>query len=140
MALSIQVTFDAVDPRSLGAFWCEALGYVEPPPPAPHASWEDALVAWGYTPDQFNDRYAIIDPDGRGPRIFLQKVAEPKRAKNRVHLDVNVGGDHSGRRERVRDHAQHLVSLGAHFEAEFDQERDFWIVMRDPEGNEFCVQ
>lgn len=136
----VQVTFDAADPRALGAFWCEALGYVDPPPPEPYDTWEEALVGWGVPPERFNDKYAIEDPDGRGPRIFIQKVSEPKRAKNRVHLDVNVGGDSTGRRERIRDHAEHLAGLGATIVGEFEESRDFWIVMRDPEGNEFCVQ
>lgn len=142
MANTFQVTFDAADPRALGEFWCAVLGYVRDAPPEGFASWEEALTAWGLPEDRWNDKNAVSDPDGAGPRIFIQKVPEPKTAKSRMHLDVNVGAGLHGedRVERVRAEAERAVALGATLVNEAAELGDFWIVMRDPEGNEFCLQ
>lgn len=140
MALEFQVTFDAHDPRALGDFWALALGYVRQPPPPGFDDWEAALTSWGMTPDQFNDFNALVDPEGDGPRLFIQRVPEDKGAKNRVHLDVNVGGEPDGRPDRVRAHVATLVTAGAQVVEEYDLRGEFWIVLQDPEGNEFCVQ
>ncbi len=140
MARTIQVTFDAVNPPVLRQFWCTALGYIRQPPPDGFDDWESAVASWGITPEHFEDFDAIVDPDGNGPRIFIQKVPEPKTAKNRVHLDVNVGGNPADRADRVRAHVQDLVAAGGAVQREFTQNGEFWIVMTDPEGNEFCVQ
>ncbi len=53
-------------------------------------TWDAALDAWGVPPEERNSRSALIDPDGKGPRIFIQRVPEGKTAKNRVHLDVRA--------------------------------------------------
>lgn len=143
MDRTLTVTFDAADPRALGTFWAAALGYEEEAPPAPHVTWPDAFVAWGLPEDRWNDAYAIQDPDRVGPRVFLQKVPEGKTAKNRVHLDVGVPGAR-GRAprpgpEEVRANAQRLVALGASILREHDEgPMGFWLVLADPEGNEFC--
>ena len=81
MAREVQVTFDRGDPAALGAFWAEALGYVVQPPPPGFDSWDAALEAWGVPADQRNERSALVDPDGAGPRVFLQRVPEGKSAK-----------------------------------------------------------
>ncbi|HRN28152.1 MAG TPA: VOC family protein [Terrimesophilobacter sp.] len=138
------ITLDAHDPKSLGRFWAEALGYTEEPPPAPHATWDDALDEWGVPTEKRNDAYAIVDPDGILPRVFIQRVPEPKTAKNRVHLDVvAVGLSADGQPKEMgplRAAAERLVSHGASIDHEFDEPgQGRWIVMRDPEGNEFCV-
>ncbi|GII99170.1 hypothetical protein CLV28_1812 [Sediminihabitans luteus] len=140
MARTMQVTFDAKDPEALGRFWCHALGYQVEPPPEGFATWDDALEAWGVPPEGRGDAFAITDPDGVAPRIFLQKVPEPKVAKNRVHLDVSVGGSKDGRPERARALAAELEGHGARVVQETSERDEFWIVMQDPEGNEFCVQ
>ncbi|MHA7132888.1 VOC family protein [Oerskovia turbata] len=140
MARSVQITFDAGDPRALGAFWCEALGYIEQPPPGGFDDWEAAMASWGMSPDRFNAFYAIVDPDGVGPRIFIQQVPEGKTAKNRMHLDVGVEGEGEARVGNVRAHAARLVALGAVVLDEISENGEFWIVLQDPEGNEFCVQ
>lgn len=140
MALEFQVTLDAHDPRALGEFWQRALGYVRQPPPPDFDDWESALTSWGLPPERFNDANAIVDPEGQGPRIFIQRVPEPRAVKNRVHLDVNVGGVADGRAERVRSHVADLVGAGAQVVKEYEERGEFWIVMQDPEGNEFCVQ
>lgn len=134
MANPFQVTFDAASPRALGSFWCRVLGYVEQPPPEGFDTWEAALDALGIDRSDPDRAYAIVDPDGTGPRIFLQKVPEGKAAKNRVHLDVHVGAD------VMHARADELVGLGARIVGEFDQPGGHWISMQDPEGNEFCIQ
>ena len=145
MAVQVQVTFDAGDAYELGRFWIEVLGYVQQPPPDGHASWEAFYASVGVPPDAWHDGFAAIDPDGVGPRLLFQRVPEGKTAKNRVHLDVNVGAG-IGAPERagaVRARAAELVELGATQVRVFEGEEgpgSFWIVMNDPEGNEFCLQ
>ncbi|PJI85446.1 VOC family protein [Luteimicrobium subarcticum] len=143
MAIQVQVTFDAHDPAALGEFWCAALGYVRQPPPDGFASWDDALDAWGVPPDQRDSANALVDPDGVGPRLFLQQVPEPKTAKNRVHLDLNVGRsapEGVAPQDAVRAHVARLVALGATVVAEREVRGESWVVLQDPEGNELCVQ
>jgi len=134
MANQIQVTMDAASPRALGAFWQEVLGYVEEPPPPGFDTWEEALDSFGIDRSDPDAAFAIVDPDGAGPRMFFAKVPEPKSAKNRVHLDVNVGKD------TMHERSQHLVSLGAELVGEYEEPGGHWITLRDPEGNEFCLQ
>jgi hypothetical protein len=74
MATEFQVTFDSADPGAHAAFWAEALHYVQAPPPSEFDSWDAALDAWGVPADHRNDRAALVDPDGAGPRLFFQKV------------------------------------------------------------------
>ena len=58
--------------------------------PAGFDSWDAALDAWGVPAEHRNDNAALVDPDGAGPRLYFQKVPEPKTAKNRVHLDLRA--------------------------------------------------
>jgi len=144
MGIPIQVTFDAADPAALADFWAEALGYVIPPPPTGFESWDDWATAMGIPEENWNDARALVDPDGKGPRLFFQRVPEDKTAKNRVHLDVNAGGGHDveypDRIDAVDHHVDHLLDLGATKIDVFSQRGEYWVVMQDPEGNEFCVQ
>ena len=144
MSNSMQVTFDAADPASLAAFWAVALGYVVQPPPAGFESWDDWATKMEIPEENWNDARALIDPDGDGPRLFFQRVPEPKTAKNRVHLDVNAGGgqgvEYVDRIDAVDHHVDTLVDLGATRIKVFSQRGEYWVVMTDPEGNEFCVQ
>ena len=144
MATSVQVTFDCVDPDKLGAFWAEALGYRQDDPPPGFESWPAFLTAQGIPEERWNDRNAIVDPEGRGPRIFFQRVPEPKAVKNRLHLDVNAGGERGTppdeRRKRVDAAIQRLIGLGASKIQDVDEMHERFVVMNDPEGNEFCVQ
>lgn len=140
--MTFSLTMDAADPASQAAFWCTALGYQIEPPPAGFASWPEALTAWGVPESEFNSASAIVDPAGVGPRIFIQRVPEPKTAKNRLHLDVHSGAGLPGAKDmsRVREVAQSLAESGASVVQEFDEAaKGQWIVMTDPEGNEFCV-
>ena len=141
----VQVVFDCADPAGQAAFWLEALHYVAPPPPAPHTTWEEYVRALGVPEDEWNNARAIEDPAGVGPRLFFQKVPEAKVAKNRVHLDLNVGGGHTApleeRRRRVDAEVGRLKRLGATDErGAMEKDGEYWVRMNDPEGNEFCVQ
>lgn len=144
MATSFQVTFDCADPARVSEFWAAALGYKLDDPPPGYDSWPAFLKAQNVPEDQWNSASAVSDPDGRGPRLFFQRVPEPKTVKNRVHLDVNVGGGHAvpieQRRERVAAAIERLVSLGASKIREMELRGEYWVVMADPEGNEFCLQ
>jgi hypothetical protein len=142
MTTGFQVTFDANDPDALARFWAQALGYVLQPVPDGFESWEDFLRQSGVPEERWNDASAIVDPDGLRPRLYFQRVPEPKAAKNRVHLDVNVGAglEREAGVKRVREEAERMKGLGATAVREFDQRDEFWIVMQDPEGNEFCLQ
>lgn len=145
MAPRLQVVLDAADPARLADFWAEALHYRLPDPPPPHATWDDWARAEGIPEDQWNDARAIEDPDGSGPRVFIQRVPEPKVAKNRMHLDLSVGGGHDTpleeRKARVNEEVARLKALGASDErGAIEKLGEYWVRMNDPEGNEFCVQ
>jgi hypothetical protein len=141
MATTLQVVLDCADPAAQAQFWAAALGYVVQPPPPGHASWDDFLRELGVPEDRWNDKSAVVDPDGKGIRIFLQRVPEPKTVKNRVHLDVQVGAEvpPEGRAARVATEVDRLVGLGATEQKAVDEMGEHWVVMQDPEGNEFCV-
>jgi catechol 2,3-dioxygenase-like lactoylglutathione lyase family enzyme len=149
---AFQVTFDAEDPLSQARFWAEALGYVIPGPPGHElAEGEDPIEAWMSfldsvgVPEEERDRAsAIEDPDGIRPRIFFQKVPEQKMAKNRVHLDVRAAAGLQGteRMAALEAESDRLSSLGAIRARRFEPDPPMnagFIVMLDPEGNEFCL-
>lgn len=145
MATSVQVVFDCADPDAQARFWCAALHYVMPDPPAPHATWEEFLRASGVPEEDWNSASAAEDPGKHGPRLFFQRVPERKVAKNRVHLDLNVSGGHEvpidERRKRVDAEVARLKALGATDErGAMELRGEYWVRMNDPEGNEFCVQ
>ncbi|MFF5448701.1 VOC family protein [Streptomyces sp. NPDC012888] len=152
MSRAFQVTFDARDPRALSAFWAEALGYVVPGPPGgglapdadPVAAWEEFLARAGVPEEEWNSRSALEDPAGSGPRLLFQRVPEDKAAKNRVHLDVRVAPGAAGEERMAALEAEcaRLVALGAARVRRFEPDPPMstgWIVMTDPEGNEFCL-
>jgi hypothetical protein len=144
MAIPIQVTFDCADPGRLAPFWAAVLGYKLQDPPEGYDSWPAFLAAIGVPEEQWNRASAIVDPDGRGPRIYFQQVPESKLVKNRVHLDVNVGGGLTTalneRRARVDAAVERLCALGATQLRPMEEHGEYWVVMQDPEGNEFCLQ
>ena len=132
MARTFQVSFDAQHPGQLLRFWCAVLGYeMEPLSDAARAE----LTAMGIDPARSDGMFAAaVDPAGVGPRLLAQQVPEGKAAKNRLHLDVHVGG-----RDAVAPEVDRLVALGATFLGTYDEHGSYWAVLRDPEGNEFCV-
>lgn len=152
MSRDVQITFDAHDPPVLADFWAAALGYVVPFPPGSTtdaggdvwAAWDEFLEQVGVPVEQRRSRAAIEDPDGRRPRVFFQRVPEDKVAKNRVHLDVRVAPGLEGdeRMATLETECERLAGLGAvrvrRVEPDPPLETGF-IVMTDPEGNEFCL-
>ena len=142
--MTFQVTFDANDPPLLADFWALALGYVTQPPPDGFDDWDDWARAMEIPEENWDDARALVDPGGVGPRVFIQKVPEGKSAKNRVHLDLNMGGGHDTpldeRRSRVDAAVEQLVDAGATVVGPMEQRGEYWVVLQDPEGNEFCVQ
>jgi hypothetical protein len=144
MSREFQVTFDCADPAGLGEFWASALGYRADDPPKGFESWEAALDAWGVPEDQRNTAYAVHDPDGSRPRLFFQRVPEGKTAKNRLHLDVRAAPGLEGdeRMAALEAECERLVALGATRQRRFEPDPPMslgFIVMQDPEGNEFCL-
>ncbi|GAA1707763.1 VOC family protein [Fodinicola feengrottensis] len=136
-----QVTFDCAEPEQVARFWCEALGYVVPPPPDGFASWADfdrSLPA-----EEQGSAFACVDPSGVGPRLFFQRVPEGKVVKNRVHLDVRVGTGLVGEERLAALEAEcaRLIPLGAvrGLLQVADEVNESCLGMQDIEGNEFCL-
>ncbi|WP_327256786.1 VOC family protein [Streptomyces sp. NBC_01244] len=125
MAKEFQVTYDCADPGAQAEFWAQALGYRVQP--GGSADWA-----------------AISDPDGKGPRLYFQKVQEAKTAaKNRLHLDVRSAPGLKGdeRMAVLEVEAARLEALGAKrlYRLESDEVNEGIIVMTDPEENIFCL-
>ena len=105
-----ELVVDCRDPELLARFWCEVLGYeVE---------------------DSEDDDVFISGQEG--PGIWFAKTPEGKTGKNRVHLDVTPEGDQMAEVARLEQLGATRVNIG-------QGDRCSWIVMADPEGNEFCV-
>lgn len=138
-----QVTFDAADPDRLARFWALALRYEIEPPPEGFGSWPEALKAWGVPEERWGSASAIVDPEGAGPRVFFQRVPEGKSAKNRVHLDVRSARGQELSPEAAEQarlaHVDLLQGAGAEVVEHREEMGGAFVVMRDIEGNEFCV-
>jgi hypothetical protein len=139
VATRLQVTFDAVDPHELCAFWAQAVHYdVED-----HSAVVTGLLEAGrVAPDEvvehdgrpaFRDLAACRDPLGAGPRLLFQRVPEPKTAKDRQHLDLQVGPD------AAPAEVDRLVALGATVAWVTADRGPTTTTLRDPEGHELCV-
>jgi predicted enzyme related to lactoylglutathione lyase len=109
----------------LGSITCDGSG------PAVGYFWSEAL-GWPLVWDQ-DDETAIRAPDGTGQFITWGPPVRPKTAKNRLHLDVAPPNDGDQQAEVDR-----LISLGA-TRVDIGQGDVPWVVMADPDGNEFCV-
>lgn len=143
MSHGFQVTFDAADPMRLAEFWALALGYALQPPPPGFDSWEEFADSIDMPDEDRDGIAAIVDPEGRLPRVLFLKVPEGKTAKNRVHLDVNVGPGDMNEDERTAARREKVEALRLAGATVVDERSDFtssWSVLLDPEGNEFCVQ
>jgi glyoxalase superfamily protein len=107
------VVADCADPVSLAGFWREATGWIV------HERGE-ALAS-------------LRSPFGVGPYLELLRVPGAKTVKNRIHLDVMPypADDQLAEVERLRDHGARPADVG--------QGEAPWVVLADPEGNEFCV-
>jgi hypothetical protein len=107
-----ELIVDALDPSTLADFWSAVLG-------------------WQRT-DRYEGAIEIADPKGSTPTMVFVPVSDRKRSKNRLHLDLNpVGCEQQAEVER-------LTALGAH-SVDIGQGDQTWVVLADPEGNEFCV-
>jgi predicted enzyme related to lactoylglutathione lyase len=106
------ITIDANDPEGLAAFWSEVLG---------------TEVAERVDGGRF-----VFLRRAEGTMLCFQRVPEPKRGKNRVHLDVKV--------EDLEVATERIVALGATWDG-FDRAigEDRWRTLQDPEGNEFDI-
>ncbi|MGC5334809.1 VOC family protein [Micromonospora sp. DT62] len=142
------LTIDCAEPARLVAFWAEALRYRPQPPPDGHTTWRDWYLAAGVPPEELGEGDVVDrleDPSGAGPRIWFQPVPEPKSIKNRLHIDLMVGGGRSvplaERRPRVDAEVARLTGLGARVLGSTDVPEDgtYAVQLADPEGNEFCV-
>jgi hypothetical protein len=111
MALKVGiVAFDCTQPARLAGFWCEALGY---------------QVA-----DSDESGVSIASPDGSGWVIDFLAVPDDKVVKNRLHLDL--------RPDDQEAEVKRLLALGA-TRVDIGQGEVSWVVLADPEGNEFCI-
>ncbi|MFF6775004.1 VOC family protein [Streptomyces sp. NPDC012637] len=109
------VTIDCSDAYALASFWAGVL---------------DSRVS---EDDKPGDPEALVETPGAG--LLFIRVPEKKSVKNRVHLDLQP-------QDRTRDEeVERLIALGATL---FDDQRrpdgTGWVVLQDPEGNEFCVE
>ena len=113
MATKIGLVLDCADPVALADFWSAALGYTT------------LGGAGGYV--------LLVDGTGQQPKLLLQGVPEEKAGKNRMHLDIEVGD--------IEAEATRLEGLGARRVAteQMHEHGTSWVLMTDPEGNEFCV-
>jgi hypothetical protein len=137
-----QLTIDANDPALLARFWAHALGYQPRPPAEPQTTWHRHYRARLGDEVAFEDR--LFDPAGLQPPIWFQPVPEAKAGKNRLHLDLYPAGRDDAlplerRIEIVESKVAELVGLGASVARRTRDDSSYYVVMHDPEGNEFCV-
>jgi hypothetical protein len=140
MGGQMQVAIDCADPTRLAQFWAQVLAYELENPPSGHSSWDDFSQEVGEPGERWS---ALVDPDGLDPRVLFHRVPEGKVVKNRLHLDVWVGGVRGTpkelRRPLVDAEVGRLLRVGATHVRTDDDETDYFAVMRDPERNEFCI-
>ncbi len=140
MGRYIQIDIDCADPEGLAAFWAEVLDYRVADPPGGFASWRECSEAEAR---ESGERWCrVVDPDGSGASILFHRVPEPKVAKNRLHIDVWVaprGGSPESSWPAVDAEVARLVELGASEIRRVAEDDQCFVVMTDPERNEFCV-
>ncbi|UYQ65807.1 VOC family protein [Streptomyces peucetius] len=115
-----ELAVDCADPDALARFWCSVLDEVQ--------DQGDGIVTIGppATPEGANHRGPVP------PALTFAHVPEGKTVKNRLHIDVNPA-------DREQDEeVRRLLGLGAR-RADVGQVDESWVVLTDPEGNEFCV-
>jgi len=149
MVLHWKLVVDCAEPIGVAGFWADALGYVREDN---SALVERLLAAGAVGADDVTEvdgrpawrRLAAIrhpddpvDPSsgtGLGRRLLFQAVPEPKRVKNRLHLDLHAGP------ERRDVEVERLVGLGARVLRVVEEPGTHHVTLADPEGNEFDVQ
>jgi predicted enzyme related to lactoylglutathione lyase len=105
-----QVIVHSADPAALGQWWAEALGWV---------------VVYSSA-----DEFEIRPEEGRRPGLDFVRLEESKKSKSRLHLDFRPD-DQDAEVARLVAHGARRVDIG--------QGAASWVVLADPEGNEFCV-
>lgn len=116
-----EIVIDCHDPHRLADFWCEVLGYS-----IVDQNEDDVEIA----PRRITAEELISAP--LPPSLLFTRVPEEKTVKNRLHLDVNpIDRDQRAEVER-------LIALGARH-VDIGQGEQTWVVLADPEDNEFCV-
>ncbi|GGZ19030.1 VOC family protein [Streptomyces poonensis] len=148
-ALNWKLVIDTRDALALADFWAAALEYAV----EDQTALIDHLLTAGDLPEAavtehhgrraFRGYAAVRHPEdpydpftgiGKGRRLLFQDVPEPKTVKNRLHIDVHAA---PGERDKT---VARLETLGATRVEEMDKgPAGHWWLMRDPEGNEFCV-
>ena len=120
------IVIDSRDPEALARWWGETLGW-----PLVYLSDEgdEAVIA-----PPFADDLAGTVPREQQPQgLVFVPVPEDKTVKNRLHIDLAPAPD-----ESLQDAVDSLVARGAAL-ADIGQQEVPWVVLTDPEGNEFCV-
>jgi hypothetical protein len=145
MAMTFQLTFDCDRARLLAEFWAAVLGYKPADPPKGFATWEEWLTYHDVPEEEWDDGASIEDPNGglSGRRITFLKVPEPKTAKNRIHMDLDVADRTAPIEEQVRDIDREVIRIEGFGGTAMRADRTpthYHVVMQDPEGNEFCVR
>jgi hypothetical protein len=117
-----ELAIDCADPGALAPFWCSVLDYE-----VQGADDETVTICSRAVPEGKNR------PGPVPPTLTFARVPEGKTIKNRLHIDVNPT-------DREQDEeVRRLLELGARH-ADVGQGDDVsWVVLADPEGNEFCV-
>ena len=136
------VSFHAADPGALARFWSAVMGYPE------RVGWpadeEAALRAVGFDDDDLAARAEAWDGDPNHQRFYFTRYDHERRQRNRMHVDITPFDDRRATREELETECDRLVALGASVEKVLVEPwgpfEEFAIMMRDPEGNEFCLQ
>ncbi len=113
MTAKLGLVLDCVDPDRLAEFWSPAIGYT-------------TLGGGG-------NYVLLVDKSSHQPKLLLQRVAEAKSGKNRMHFDIET--------PNVDEEVTRLEGLGARRleQDALEEHGNRWVVMADPAGNEFCV-
>lgn len=107
------IALDAIDPELLAAFWCAVLGWSE-------RERQDGVISIGPADEPLTG-------------LDILSVPDSKTVKNRMHLDIRADGS------ETETELERLLNLGAR-RVDIGQEPTVsWVVLADPEGNEFCL-
>ena len=136
------VTFHARDPEALARFWSAVMGYPEP------TGWPDdeveALREAGLSEEDITARAEAWDENPQHQRFYFTRYDHERRQRNRMHIDITPFDDRRATRAELEAERDRLVALGASMEKVLTEPwgpfEQFAIMMRDPEGNEFCLQ
>jgi len=136
------VTIHAENPTELARFWAAVMGYPEP------TGWPEEeiaeLKAAGLSDDDIVARAEAWDGDRAHQRFYFTRYSRERRQRNRMHIDITPFDDRRADRVELEIERDRLVALGASVERELTEPwgpyEEYAIMMRDPEGNEFCLQ